>query len=1760
MSSLEDLLNSDSDDNNEDLPIDPKNFDLEKLLAMKDDDDEDDPAVLSSTIYEQFSHLMKTNENIQKELAAPIPLVPGKSDKTLKALNVPLESPELDETIVIPTDILLNFDQEDYDVTGDNSPVPASGDNDHLKRAEEQEQKLLHHTEKANVSALQIRRGGGGSSGSVMMGLEELTLVTNQLKKNGSYQQHGPGTATAISICPKFVAVGTLKGFIIIFDHNQEIRKVLTHPSPIKGSTAMAIVGLDSLWDGSMIVSGHRMGDVLFWDCLKGVLLKQIKDPSGAELVSLKFLRNVALPDVKQTHSLAESDSFHVIGVTNTSVVNRYRLSKSLLSTWHVEIDCLLDDSASQLLTTAVLLPCPHLEPSNAPTEPEFFSRFYSDLRKQRGTVQLFAFSFQSQSCVVQSSPEIRILFKWPKANLANFESKESRELLDWNWMKVPNELNQSTSHLFQPNSQLTAKDDVMLCPVLTRVREAFIELLVVRVKRTTSSFSNSFTAAENTPRLTSSGRSSILMFSPFNLTGAAGGAEEVPSLSFEFIPWVNKRVPYLADHILAFRWIKTTHLVAFTKTEVMLFDYSLNSLEKCLLFPPISNGFIATMDTANTLTSEIRPETVIYNGEGFILTTLALYKTFTRSPFEQANSLISSGRWLEGLSLIVENITKSPALLITESEHIRRYIINYTLLAVKRSENKTGTLPSKHSRNHYHLVASVCSEYCVATRQFSLLFQEIMDVFRAEHQHAILLESFEPFILNGSLPTLPLPVLHDYLVTSLEEDKLSAIEKCLVALNPRAFSSSTVSETDIVSGPNGKGVTLEDILYFLFSHRLFSSFLYLHAFALQDFSSAFQFVFQFILCHLDRDGARENGLEDQRDSIVYKLLLFVLYTFEGKVFPKGSLLRDLPSPPAQIKSVDSTKVDETIGEKESDRKELAQIVSGYDINAIWALLDHLTSEEFGEEKRFSSSIVSRAQISGDSIASQSLESHYLRSVEFPILSFFLLYDIQTLFSVLLKGVENLVAIVCQHPIAATDEHHVTHHVHNSSVHVIISPATDDPAGRDKIFLVKEPLNTAMKQKNEGKIMSLLYKIYLFAEKDHHEGLPELSEPLAPGALLSLYFKTFASVLISLTNAVMSVDLLTALIRHYRSQLQKPDLSPKKCEEQLRVLLENQMKLLTPNNTKLNIFADKCHRILFESEFYYCCFFVRRFHPRLFSSAATGGADFAVQTRHYLELHRSRSKEKESAKASKPSHAITAKEREKETLDLCFQFVSDSLDFLEKERDNANIFADYSLLLRCKEQILSVLLELMEMSPEKTIQQIVLPFFIYSPVLPPSAPSALALLIEATKKNSQLQFHFLQELVQQLHGNSLAPLSSTGSSYFSIRQYFRNSELLHFVRLFCVVSPESLLPFLKQFIFPASPPPLLQLEASSEKGRDSMIAAPPRELEEHFPLDEMAAIAREYPNISDVTAFFEEKFGRFDEALAILLRDFSGKLKTARKEIDQFLRQETAGGMSGLTTGASSRFSLSKLLLKKRLVPSATGVDYQKEIQDILHDMTSHLATCRALRYTVLCISELCERQSPNSSASSVAAVDDGPENATQREIAERLWCNSFDHFLKERRKPRHSSPLLSSHLNLPPLFSLLVCADQLKESVISSSGEITSQFLTFLLQDFMNKMKALITAQEIISRVMNHASSNSIVLGEFKEIMNTMIHMNNYELMLYENMKKILFNDVKTLHRQKIQKKVSAEVPPPFVTLTLILLSVARLSASIRCRSLAGG
>lgn len=113
-----------------------------------------------------------------------------------------------------------------------------------LGKAEAAELKLLRGGNREMVSPLQVKRrmrappqspgpgqqslaggmacgsGGGGGGGGVVR-MENLDAASRQLARNAAYGKHGPGVCTVTSAHSKFIAVGTSRGLILLFDHFQ---------------------------------------------------------------------------------------------------------------------------------------------------------------------------------------------------------------------------------------------------------------------------------------------------------------------------------------------------------------------------------------------------------------------------------------------------------------------------------------------------------------------------------------------------------------------------------------------------------------------------------------------------------------------------------------------------------------------------------------------------------------------------------------------------------------------------------------------------------------------------------------------------------------------------------------------------------------------------------------------------------------------------------------------------------------------------------------------------------------------------------------------------------------------------------------------------------------------------------------------------------------------------------------------------------------------------------------------------------------------------------------------------------------------------------------------------------------------------------------------------------------------------------------------------------------------------------------------------
>lgn len=174
-----------------------------------------------------------------------------------------------------------------------------------------------------------------------------------------------------------------------------------------------------------------------------------------------------------------------------------------------------------------------------------------------------------------------------------------------------------------------------------------------------------------------------------------------------------------------------------------------------------------------------------------------------------------------------------------------------------------------------------------------------------------------------------------------------------------------------------------------------------------------------------------------------------------------------------------------------------------------------------------------------------------------------------------------------------------------------------------------------------------------------------------------------------------------------------------------------------------------------------------------------------------------------------------------------------------------------------------------------------------------------------------------------------------------------------------------------------------------------------RSFESHYPLDACLQICQQ-KGISEAVAFLMERKGDVLDALLLLLRDVSAKLKQVRRDVDAQLRSEMAtqaaaakvklqrvgsggggtggGGGGGNAAGAGldgdDRYTILRILGKQ---------DVERA------EAARRLPAFRMLESLVTCVAELCSR---NHHISSLAADQGGS-----------MWLTAFDHLLMERRK-----------------------------------------------------------------------------------------------------------------------------------------------------------
>lgn len=912
MSSIEDILNG--EDSGDDVECGGL-IDVEHLLLSRDEYDDDHMTTVAVTT--DLPNCTVPQQRFEE------PSTLDRNDDSL-----------LDETSVsgILTDKLIQTTDVDGCISSDSAtdqaaveaaPIDKLGG---LNGANVREQQFLASGRRKYLSALQSKRNSVKLLNHSSVRCEELAKVSDQLRRNAAFKPHGPGAATSIAVTEGFLAVGTSKGLVILFDHSEEIRQVLGSnlPAGTRPSVPITEIGAPKgACDGSsqgtysLLLCGYASGEIALWDVVKGTIVKLVNDLHTCSISALCVLETaseglsslnsagavegeqlLSLPagwrsgsqnrgqsanpsDFTRFFSGAASSGFSgvslvVLSCDTSGVMYSTRFTKTLWSpTFSAESECLLDASTGGLSAVATLGPL--LRALGRETEDEtLLSCRYLVAHR---TTRILAINVgPTQTWVVQTHPKIKIVYKWEAPTGADGPSRD----LAWTWVQDP------SAQAGEPYRDWQ--------PLLARCWGEEIQTLVLR---TTVSSPPATGPVDIAPSAYATSSAFGTTFGNLLMTGSSRpgstGRGAVPcTYTSKFVAGHRRNLPGLK--VLALQWVSCRELVLLTVSDVVIVNTQLQTIGQLPLAPSMSMDFNVYynhgVDSSTTegpaegtcLVGRLPLRCDVWEQRMYAMLHESAMLVHTQSCFELADSLIQRAQWLEALALIIENTRRTVELSLPADAEVDSYIVRYADLAVKHSASTAGGVAGRDSdtqaRNHFHLVAGVCIEYCVACARQDVLFSQVYHIFRSARRHDAFLEALEPYILSCEVTILPPAVIAEFCEFAVRNQRLPSIERCVAYFD--------VAHLD-----------LNFMTRFLYENRMYSGFLYVFANGLSDFRGAFQVVFSFMFQsdELERSSwapavGGGGGAGPQVQEVGYKLLLFLSYSFEGKVFPRGDPLK----------------------------------------------------------------------------------------------------------------------------------------------------------------------------------------------------------------------------------------------------------------------------------------------------------------------------------------------------------------------------------------------------------------------------------------------------------------------------------------------------------------------------------------------------------------------------------------------------------------------------------------------------------------------------------------------------------------------------------------------------------------------------------------------------------------------------------------------------------------------------------------------------
>ncbi|KAL3919253.1 MAG: hypothetical protein SGILL_003847, partial [Bacillariaceae sp.] len=689
---------------------------------------------------------------------------------------------------------------------------------------------------------------------------KNMASVSKQLYDRCRSHQDLP---TAMGINSRFIAVGTQKGVILVFDLFEVLRQKLggslsqdnsdgnAHFNP---KTAGSVTTIDlSLVQGEFLAAGYTSGSIVLWDAIKGVALKNVfESASPSPIVSVRFLSDLKL-----------------VTVDAGGLVNKLSFSKNLLwTTYSAESECLLDGTAGQILAMNVLPPYQYVK-----------QQLPHDSSSVMKRLVLLALSSERSSFAVAVEPKVHVLHRWakpesdrvlgPESSVSNGNSHVYLPCLSWGWALV-----NGGGHVINP--------------ILARAWGCCIQLL-----RANFPDSDDDRHEQEVFQWPAFG-----VHDEFNV--------DVPVVALE---WLNERS-------LVYLSMKNEFIVTDTVMMTLLERLDFSGLK--LVYAEFSLSRKVGAETDKSDGSEMHYCTTFQNSfracdnRLLLLCQEELKSVSIVGARPRISALENDGEWLEALALALDHyentiksqedrrrdpigrrdLSKHPGfrndgVRTEEEEWIAKLLIRYVSIAVENAPEtnsieftpETTNSQMNLATSHFQMLAGVCVEFCLVTKRLDLLFGPIFRRFHSAGFLTVFLDVLEPYILNDKLNYIAPEAMMHFVEHCRTNNGISTVERCLLHMDV------TIMDFD-------------SILTLLRANDMYSALFYVYNQGLSDYTIPLEIVCEKVFDAADTLGQltterRIDGIpQNDFEKYGYKAILYLQSCFSGRTFPKGI---DLP-------------------------------------------------------------------------------------------------------------------------------------------------------------------------------------------------------------------------------------------------------------------------------------------------------------------------------------------------------------------------------------------------------------------------------------------------------------------------------------------------------------------------------------------------------------------------------------------------------------------------------------------------------------------------------------------------------------------------------------------------------------------------------------------------------------------------------------------------------------------------------------------------